>query len=228
MKNKYEGCELEYFDIATNFRDYQFQLIKNSIKGHVAEVGPGNGVIAEKYKTQAKKIDLYETSSLLFNNLNKKFKNKRKITIFNKTLKSKKKYNTIIYLDVIEHIKKDKAEIINALNHLKKNGILIINVPAFNFLYSKFDKDVGHFKRYNKRDFKLMLKDVRHITYKMNYYDSIGFILSILNKFFSGKESKFMKSKILFWNSMILVSQIIDKITFNLFGKSLLLIVKKN
>ena len=73
-----------------------------------------------------------------------------------------------------------------------------------------------------------MFKDIRHIAYKMNYYDSIGFILSILNKFFSGRGSKFMKSKILFWNSMILVSQIIDKITFNSFGKSLLLLVKKN
>ena len=50
MKNKYEGWELEYFDIATNFRKYQFQLIKNSIKGHVAEVGPGNGIIVEKYQ----------------------------------------------------------------------------------------------------------------------------------------------------------------------------------
>ena len=228
MKNKYEGWELEYFDIATNFRKYQFQLIKNSIKGHVAEVGPGNGIIVEKYQTKAKKIDLYETSNFLFNNLNKKFKNKTRITIFNKTLKSKKKYNTIIYLDVIEHIKKDKAEIINALNHLKKNGILIINVPAFNFLYSKFDKDVGHFKGYDKKDFKVMLKDIRHISYKMSYYDSIGFILSMLNKFFLGRRSKFMKSKILFWNNMILVSQIIDKVTFNLFGKSLLLLVKKN
>ncbi len=228
MNNKYEGWELEYFDIATNFREYQFQLIKNSIKGHVAEVGPGNGVIAEKYNKQAKKIDLYETSNLLYNNLNKKFKNKKKIKVFNRTLKSKIKYNTIIYLDVIEHIKKDKAEIINALNHLKKNGILIINVPAFNFLYSQFDKDVGHFKRYNKKDFRIILKDVKQISYNMNYYDSIGFILSILNKYFSGKKSKFMKSKILFWNSMILVSQIFDKITFNLFGKSLLLVIKKN
>ena len=41
-----------------------------------------------------------------------------------KTLKSKKRYDTIIYLDVIEHIKNDKAEIMNALSHLKKNGIL--------------------------------------------------------------------------------------------------------
>ena len=73
-----------------------------------------------------------------------------------------------------------------------------------------------------------MFKNIRHISYKMIYYDSIGFILSMLNKFFSGKESKFMKSKILFWNNMIVVSQIVDKITFNLFGKSLLLIVKKN
>ena len=73
-----------------------------------------------------------------------------------------------------------------------------------------------------------MLKDIRHISYKMSYYDSIGFILSMLNNFFLGRRSKFMKSKILFWNNMILVSQIIDKVTLNLFGKSLLLLVKKN
>tara|TARA_Y100000816_G_scaffold36634_1_gene23318 strand:+ start:1943 stop:2629 length:687 start_codon:yes stop_codon:yes gene_type:complete len=228
MKNKYEGWELEYFDLASNFRDYQFQLIKNSIKGHVAEIGPGNGVIAQKYQFYAKKVELYETSNLLFKNLNKKFKSNKKIKIFNKTLKSKKTYNTIIYLDVIEHIKKDKSEIINALNHLKKNGTLIINVPAFSFLYSKFDKDVGHFRRYNKKDFKIILKDIKNISYTMKYYDSIGFMLSLLNKFFSGKKSKFMKSKILFWNSMILVSKVIDKITCNLFGKSLLLLIKKN
>ena len=228
MKNKYEGWELEYFDIATNFREYQFQLIKNSIKGYVAEVGPGNGVIAKKYKVKAKKVDLYETSNYLFKNLNKKFKNNRKITILNKTLKSKKRYDTIIYLDVIEHIKNDKAEIMNALSHLKKNGILIINVPAFSFLYSKFDKDVGHFRRYNKKDFKVIFKDIKNISYQMNYYDSVGFILSVLNKYFSGKKSKFMKNKILFWNSMILISKLIDKLIFNLFGKSLLLLIKKN
>ena len=136
MKNKYEGWELEYFDLASNFRDYQFQLIKNSIKGHVAEIGPGNGVIAQKYQFYAKKVELYETSNLLFKNLNKKFKRNKKIKIFNKTLKSKKTYKTIIYLDVIEHIKKDKSEIINALNHLKRNGTLIINVPAF-FFYTQ-------------------------------------------------------------------------------------------
>lgn len=228
MKNNYEGWELGYFDIASNFREYQFQLIKNSIKGHVAEVGPGNGVIAEKYISQSKEVDLYETSNLLFKKLKRKFQNQKKITIFNKTLKSKKKYDTIIYLDVIEHIEKDKDEIINALGHLKKNGMLIINVPAFSFLYSKFDKDVGHFRRYSKKNFKKMFKNMKNISYKMNYYDSIGFILSMLNKYFSGKKSKFMKSKVLLWNSMILISKIIDKITFNFFGKSLLLLIKKN
>ena len=228
MKNNYEGWELGYFDIASNFREYQFQLIKNSIKGHVAEVGPGNGVIAEKYISQSKEVDLYETSNLLFKKLKRKFQNQKKITIFNKTLKSKKKYDTIIYLDVIEHIEKDKDEIINALGHLKKNGMLIINVPAFSFLYSKFDKDVGHFRRYNKKNFKKMFKNMKNISYKMNYYDSIGFILSMLNKYFSGKKSKFMKSKVLLWNSMILISKIIDKIIFNSFGKSLLLLIKKN
>ena len=39
----YDGWELEYFDRAINFRNYQFDILKKYIKGIVAEVGPGNG-----------------------------------------------------------------------------------------------------------------------------------------------------------------------------------------
>ena len=41
----------------------------------------------------------------------------------------------------------DKREFFDAYSKLNPGGHLIINVPAFNFLYSKFDKDFGHFKR---------------------------------------------------------------------------------
>jgi len=51
----------------------------------------------------------------------------------------KNAYDTIIYLDVIEHIKNYENELINAYKSLKKNGNLIINVPAFQFLFSQFN-----------------------------------------------------------------------------------------
>jgi 2-polyprenyl-3-methyl-5-hydroxy-6-metoxy-1,4-benzoquinol methylase len=228
MKKEYPGWELEYFDLATNFRNYQFKLIKNQIKGDVAEVGPGNGIITKKYSSLVKKISLYEPSQQIFKKLKKKFTKNKRITIHNSQLRLiKNKFDTIIYLDVIEHIKKDKEEINKALKCLKKDGVLIINVPAFSFLYSNFDKEVGHHKRYNKNDFKKMLQFTKIKKSYMLYYDSLGFLLSLLNKFFNQNEGRLFKNKILIWNFLINFSKYIDIITFHTIGKSLLIFIKK-
>ena len=149
------------------------------------------------------------------------------ITFYNKIFGGKKKYNTILYLDVIEHIKEDKKEIMKALNLLKKNGNLIINVPAFPYLYSNFDKDVGHYRRYSKSDFKKKLQGLNFQKVNLIYFDTIGFFLSLLSKLFISNYKKNFDKKIKFWDSMIWVSRIIDLISFRSLGKSLLVIIKK-
>ena len=60
------------------------------------------------------------------------------------------KFDTILYLSVLEHIENDKKEINDAINKLDLNGHLIICVPAHNYMYSNFDKEIGHFKRYEE------------------------------------------------------------------------------
>ena len=115
------------------------------------------------------------------------FKNKIKdprIKTFNTKFKTNNnKFDTIMYLDVLEHIKNDKKEIDIALKSLKKNGNLIINVPAFQFLYSDFDKNVGHYRRYNKKKLISLFKNKKYKKIWCTYYDSFGFILSLLSKF---------------------------------------------
>ena len=51
-------------------------------------------------------------------------------------------------MNVLEHIKNDLKEIKIALSKLNKNGYLIILVPAHDKLYTKFDHEIGHFRRY--------------------------------------------------------------------------------
>ena len=133
----------------------------------------------------------------------------------------------ILYLDVLEHIENYEKEILKAHNALKEGGHLVINVPAFQFLYSDFDKDVGHFKRYSKKDITdLVLKNNLKIT-RLNYYDTIGFLLSFLSKMISSNYKKNFEKKIKIWNSLIPASRILDKIFISSFGKSLLIVIKK-
>ena len=127
----------------------------------------------------------------------------------------------------MEHIKKDLRELRIAKNKLNKAGYLIINVPAHQQFYNDFDKRVGHFKRYNKKDFFLMSKKTKLKIINMSYYDSVGFLLLIISKLFSLNQSN-LKNKVSFWNLLIPLSKIIDYFTFNKIGKSLLCVLKND
>ena len=224
----YEGWELGFFDLSKNFRNYQFDLIKQFISGNVAEIGPGNGIVLELYLNHCEKLDLFEPDKNLYSKLNDKFSNYRKINVINDELNiSSNVYDVILYLDVLEHIKDYEKEILKAHNALKKGGYLVINVPAFQFLYSDFDKDVGHFKRYSKKDITNLGSNYNFEITKLNYYDSIGFFLSFLSKMISSNYKKNFEKKIKIWDSLIPTSRILDKIFNNSIGKSLLVVIKK-
>ena len=225
----YTGWELHNFDDADLYRAYQFSLIKNDIKGSILEVGPGNCVYIKNYSKIAKKITLVEPTKKYFNILSKKHDDNKKIFI-KKNLNNFKKnsFDTILYLDVIEHIKKDKEEIKKAYRLLKPNGTLIICVPAFQFLYSLYDKKIGHFRRYSKADFKILLKKCKINKYKMRYFDFIGFCLILLSNFFTKDNLNNFSFKIKFWNYLIPISVLVDTLLMKyFFGKSLLIKIKK-
>ena len=225
-KIQYKGFELDHFDSASNFRKYQISLITKFIKGKFLEVGAGKGGLIPFYKKLVKDITIIEPEKKLFNILKKNYLNK-KIKIKNQTIKSiKEKYDTIIYYDVLEHIKNDLNEIKFATKKLNKNGYLIFSVPAYQTFYSSFDKSVGHHKRYNKQDFLELEKKTGLKIEKLAYYDSMGFLFLVLNKVFFLKQNN-LKNKIYLWNLLMPVSKIIDFFTFNIFGKSLLCVFKK-
>ena len=59
-KIKYDGYELEYFDSAYNFRNYQLSLIKKYLKGNLSEVGPGKVELFNYYKKYLKYINVID------------------------------------------------------------------------------------------------------------------------------------------------------------------------
>jgi SAM-dependent methyltransferase len=150
-------------------------------------------------------------------------------TLLNKTtgeLDANRKFDAIIYIDVLEHIEDDRKEIETATNLLEKNGHLIILSPAYNFLFSPFDKAIGHYRRYTASSLKSVMPAELDLI-KMNYLDSVGFFASFANKLFL-KQSYPSEKQIRMWdNYMIPISRWTDKIFFHSFGKSILGIWRK-
>ena len=224
---KYVGKELENFDNAKIWRKYTHFHVKKYIKFPILEIGAGIGSFTKNYYSYSKKIILTELDNKNYHILKKKFLKYKNITVFKKKIFNfQKKFSSIIYMNVLEHIKDDYKEINEALKKLEINGYLIILVPAHNQLYSSFDKAVGHYRRYNIEFFKnLKLKNGK-IT-KLIYLDFIGLILYYLNYLLPSKTypSKF---KIQIWDKIFTpLTFIIDFITNYKFGKNIICVIKK-
>ena len=226
---KYLNEVLEFFDISDNYRSYQIELFENYVGKEILEVGAGRGKIIEILaQNSEKQFTLLELDKNFFDILNNKFNSKNIKVLEERTQNIKEnKFDTIFYLDVIEHIEDDRFELDTAYNLLKKNGHLIIIVPAFQILFSKFDQKVGHFRRYRKEFFKRYSDEKNLKIKKLVYFDFLGFFIILFSKLLNLTNSKKTTLGIKIWNFLIPLSRLIDKITFHSIGKSIVCIYEK-
>ena len=228
-ETKYIGSELQLFAKAQNWKTYWMTKAAPYIKGKVLEVGAGIGTNTNLLLKQQKAINKWvclEPDLVLANEIKRNVDQKElhKLEVYDKYLTNfhaQETFDCILYIDVIEHIKDDHAELERAKNLLKPGGYLIILVPALESLYSEFDKTIGHFRRYDK---KQLAKEVGQdlIKEKLMYLDTLGMLASKANKWILKQPYPFEK-QIHFWDSYIIpCSKPLDKLLGYKMGKSLL------
>ena len=87
---------------------------------------------------------------------------------------SKYKFDTIICINILEHVKNDRKMLNNFSKLLDTNGKLILFAPAIKSLYGSIDKADGHFRRYSKKELVAKLKESGFIIKKLFYFNFIG------------------------------------------------------
>jgi len=66
-------------------------------------------------------------------------------------------FDTVVCLNVLEHIEDDVFALGELGAVLAPGGMLALLVPAHRLLYGEFDRAVGHFRRYEKRELAMKL-----------------------------------------------------------------------
>tara|TARA_A100001388_G_scaffold226760_1_gene177978 strand:+ start:493 stop:1224 length:732 start_codon:yes stop_codon:yes gene_type:complete len=216
----------------SRWKNYFSKTLKPHIRGKVLEVGAGTGsTTACLFKPEIETWHAIEPSKVLYDLYLKNIEEKlipNKCKIFNcylSNFQASEKYDTILYIDVLEHIENDYQELETAAKNLNSGGKLIILCPAYNFAYSPFDKAIGHYRRYN---IKSLVKAVPKNMYinKSFYLDTIGIFLNLLNKFILKKKDISPMNYQIF-NMIISVSYVSDFIFNYKFGRSVIVIAKK-
>ncbi len=231
-KFTYIGKELELFAKATNWKNYLKSLIKPYLKGHVLEVGAGMGSNTvlltdspyQKWLCLEPDTQLFQLlkSSIELNHIS----NCSAIQGTIDSLDKRNCFDSILYLDVLEHIEDDRTELLKAFDRLEMGGHLIIVGPAYQWLFTPFDVAIGHYRRYNKVMLKNLLSKEMKVV-KILYLDCVSLLASLVNKGFLQYTQPTI-NQIKTWDRiMVPLSKKLDLILSHKIGKSIMAVIKK-
>lgn len=230
----YNGTELELFQNARNWKKYLRKMIKPYLNGRVLEVGAGIGTNT-KYLCHDEKCSEWiclEPDHQFIVNISK-LKETGELSANCTILEGKltdlspeDKFDSILYIDVLEHIAADNVEISLAANKLLAGGKLIVLCPAHLYLFSAFDHSIGHYRRYSIST--LLNLTPPSLTKVISLYlDSFGLLASLGNRFFLNASLPSRK-QILLWDRLLVpLSKLFDPLTNYHIGKSVLVVWEK-
>jgi len=127
--------------------------------------------------------------------------------------------DVITLLNVAEHIKDDNKAFKECFKILNPNGILIVEVPAFQMLYDSYDKELKHYRRYSLKELEQKLKnagfEIQYKSYLGFFLFPFFFIVKLINKILEKKDIMISQSK----KSNNLVVKILLKVEEKYFTK---------
>jgi SAM-dependent methyltransferase len=224
---KYVGRELDLFSRAKNWTAYFSSRLSPFIGRRILEVGAGIGrnisfLHNDTVETWIGLEPDLELAARLDEEIHKGAFPKT-CRVFVGTLSHIPpdwQFDTILYIDVLEHIDDDAVELTRASRHLVRGGHLIVLAPAHSFLFSPFDSAIGHYRRYN--GFSLRSISPKDCVIKALFMlDSVGFLASLANRLVLRKSIP-SKSQIAFWDGVLVpVSRLIDPVTRFKIGKTI-------
>ncbi len=222
---------------ASRYHWWIYQHFRKWINGHALEIGAGHGLYtqflnADAASVTATDIDA-ETISLIQSHLsasNISFQ-QLDMTDARSCQALPRKYETIVCLNVLEHIEDDDEAVRHLAELLAPGGHVVLVVPAFQWLFTRLDSYAGHFRRYTKTTLCGLLREAGVEVVHTIYFNAIGIPGWLLF-------GKIMRPKsladpgvngaiYLFDRLMTTISTVIDHAIFHAVGLSLLVVARK-
>jgi len=230
----YVGGELKLFAQAGRWKQYWISQLRPYIHGAVLEVGAGIGANTLRLRSGSERRWVcLEPDPQLAATLREQLAgtplepSTEVVTGTMEALGPAERFDSILYIDVLEHIEDDRTELGRAALHLAPGGRLIVLAPAHAWLFSPFDQAIGHFRRYTARDLGgLTPPGVRLAT--AFYLDSVGLLASAANRLLL-RQSLPSSRQIYVWDRlMVPCSRLLDPFTGYRAGKSVVAVWERS
>ncbi|MCB1877117.1 MAG: class I SAM-dependent methyltransferase [Chromatiales bacterium] len=179
---QYFGKDLEAMSFADNYHRWILAELQPYLGKSVAEVGAGNGNFsAFLLETELERLVSFEPSNNMFADLERRFAGNQRIDTIrdffgNRAEQYHEAFDSVMYINVLEHIEDDGQELRYAFQTLRPGGHILLFVPALSFLYSELDRKVGHFRRYGKRQLVEVVRSAGFDIDRVRFFDIAGIL----------------------------------------------------
>jgi SAM-dependent methyltransferase len=183
MKTTYVGTDLEAMSFAENYHRWILHELRPYLGKTIVEVGAGTGSFSELLLACGPESLMLVEPSQMVDKLRENlapFAKRATVRVFDATFReladeiASAKPDSIIYVNVLEHIEDDAAELAAVFDALPRGGRILIFVPAHPFLYGAFDRSVGHFRRYRRAELMRTCRAAGFEILVSKYFDLLG------------------------------------------------------
>jgi SAM-dependent methyltransferase len=187
----------EWFQFATKdhfWMKWRFEVVQRAFQKFLRfppvdqkylEIGCGHGQFIEQFEFKnGVPVDGCDLNLFALEKINAVMGDVFVYDIFKGDQKMVNKYDVIFLLDVVEHIDDDVAFLKAASQHLKGEGTLIISVPALSSLFSKYDVQAGHKRRYDTNSVRRLLIDSGITPVYIGYWGFLLLPVALVRKYY--------------------------------------------
>jgi SAM-dependent methyltransferase len=171
---------LDRLDSATNYADWVGDRLAPYVSGDVLELGAGSGTLTERLRGRSNSLVAVEPYPVLSAELAARFVDDRTVEVITGELDSvdaNREFDAAVLVNVLEHIEDDTATLSDLYTRLRPHGTVVLFVPAFQMLYSDFDRRIGHHRRYRKRQLIDKVRAAGFDIQEARYFNMVGFPL---------------------------------------------------
>lgn len=171
------------------YNHWLYEQIAPALSGNILEVGAGTGNITQFLCADNRQVLATDIVPSYRRELQQSFKHQPNVRVgqFDLTTPAAnllaERFDTVVCLNVLEHIEDDLFALGQMREVLAPSGCLALLVPAHQVLYGEFDRAVGHYRRYEKRELADKLKQVGFTVREMKFFS----LLAMLPWFINGR-----------------------------------------
>jgi SAM-dependent methyltransferase len=238
---RYLSSDLEALAGLKNYYHWIFDEIRPFLGSRLAEVGAGIGTFSDILASghlrvsTTPRLTVFEPAVNLHPRLLANLQRdqpallaQRRLIVNNDYFSlSPREFDTVIMINVLEHIEDDAGVVRTIFDSLSPGGSIILFVPALEWLWSDLDRAVGHYRRYEKPGLENLLQKEGFEVVKNTYLDLLGIAPWYLFYVLGRSRSVTPRAARLYDRWGVPLSKWLERFSSPIAGKSLLMVGRK-